>query len=242
MVNASSLTVGQRRVPVVVTRRKGSRHLRLRVDYWNRLQISAPWHCPESEVQAFLEAQRAWITSQLARAPEPVPLSGWLQRHPWVSAGGVSLEVQFERSERSGYDFLKGREVVVFRWPVGSGESVLLPLFRRFAKDVLACRVRHHARARALEMPRLSVRDQSSRWGSCSSRRSLSLNWRLVLLGPELQDYVILHELAHLTEMNHSAAFWSILEAYDPRRRAHEKRLDACSAAIMRVGRRRPMA
>jgi len=83
----------------------------------------------------------------------------------------------------------------------------------------------------------LSVRDQSSRWGSCSSRGAISLNWRLVLMEPALQDYVILHELAHLTEMNHSARFWDLLDTYDSGRAEHEAQLDACCAALMRVGR-----
>ena len=65
----------------------------------------------------------------------------------------------------------------------------------------------------------------------------MSLNWRLILLPPELQDYVILHELAHLTEMNHSARFWALLERYDPQRAEHEAALDALSARLMRVGR-----
>jgi len=83
------------------------------------------------------------------------------------------------------------------------------------------------------------VRDQATRWASCSARGAISLNWRLVLILPELQDSIMLHELAHLTEMNHSSRFWALLDQYDPNRRAHEAALNAITAEVMRVGRLR---
>jgi len=63
---------------------------------------------------------------------------------------------------------------------------------------------------------RLSIRDQRTRWGACSAKRSLSFNWRLVMAPPEVAEYVVIHELAHLLEMNHSARFWKIVEKYCP--------------------------
>ena len=95
----------------------------------------------------------------------------------------------------------------------------------------------YHAKRLGLHYRVLSVRDQSSRWGSCSAGRGISLNWRLVLLRPELQDYVILHELAHLTEMNHGKVFWALLDQYDPDRIRHERAIDKVSAELMRVAR-----
>ena len=86
-------------------------------------------------------------------------------------------------------------------------------------------------------IPTVSVRNQVSRWGSCSYRGTISLNWRLVLLDPELMDYVILHELAHLKQMNHSNKFWKQLEKYDPLYKKHEAAIDKISSQIMRVAR-----
>jgi predicted metal-dependent hydrolase len=63
---------------------------------------------------------------------------------------------------------------------------------------------------------RITIRDQRTRWGACSARKSLSFNWRLVMAPPEVMEYVVIHELAHLLEMNHSIKFWKIVEKFCP--------------------------
>ncbi len=70
---------------------------------------------------------------------------------------------------------------------------------------------------------RLTIRDQRTRWGSCSRQGTLSFNWRLIMFSDIIIDYVILHEAAHLREMNHSAVFWKIVEKYCPYYKVHRK-------------------
>ena len=70
---------------------------------------------------------------------------------------------------------------------------------------------------------RITIRDQKTRWGSCSAKGTLSFNWRLMLAPPAILDYVIVHELCHLTYMNHSAAFWGKVEAVYPDYRTARK-------------------
>ena len=73
-----------------------------------------------------------------------------------------------------------------------------------------------------------TIRDMKTRWGSCSSEKNLNFNWKLILLAPELLDYVVVHELAHRREMNHSKNFWKIVEAELPDYRERRRRLKEC--------------
>jgi predicted metal-dependent hydrolase len=229
-------------VPVSVRRRKGARHLRLSLDHSNEIVASVPWRCSDREAGKFVEKQRAWLEAQLERVPPSRSLTDWLEEHAQVSGSGDVFTVRLEATERlrADYIFDKGGAEIVLRIPqtVEAPDAALLQLVRRFAKDAMTCRLAYHAKRLELKFRKLSVRDQSSRWGSCSSSGGISLNWRLVLLAPELQDYVILHELAHLSQMNHSRRFWALLDQYDPERQKHEAMIDTLTAEIMRVGRR----
>ena len=78
----------------------------------------------------------------------------------------------------------------------------------RCAEKELPARVQSLAAGQGLSVSRITVRNQRTRWGSCSRRGTLSLNWRLIQAPSFVSDYVILHELMHLRQMNHSARFW----------------------------------
>ena len=78
------------------------------------------------------------------------------------------------------------------------------------------------ARRLGLGYRRITIRDQRTRWGSCSTRGTLSFNWRLVLAPPEVLEYVVVHELCHLAEPSHSRRFWSLLESARPGYRAEK--------------------
>jgi predicted metal-dependent hydrolase len=226
-----------RRLPVLVRRRKGTRHMRLGINVRNEVVVSLPWHGTDRACQKFIEQNRAWLERQIHAVPEVTGLGEWLRHKPSVSAGGRRLELLWQPTSgsRGRYRIDEPAGRAVFYLPDGAGDDVLYPLVRRFAKSVLGARASGQAERLGLHFRGLSVRDQSSRWGSCSSKGTISLNWRLVLLPPALQDYIILHELAHLREMNHSPRFWALLERYDPERRTHEKQLDALAPEIMRV-------
>lgn len=233
--------VGQQTVPVTVRRRRGTRSLRLRLNHRNEAVVSVPWRCSDRQALQFVDQHGAWLEQQLARVPQTRTLHDWLAEHPQLSASGDRFSVRVESTARAyaDYVFAEGGSVVVLRLPETStgADTALVTLVRRFAKDVLTCRLAYHAKRLDLSVIKLSVRDQASRWGSCSSRGGISLNWRLILLMPELQDSIILHELAHLTEMNHSSRFWELLDQYDPNRVTHESALTSIAPKVMRVGR-----
>jgi predicted metal-dependent hydrolase len=87
---------------------------------------------------------------------------------------------------------------------------------RRAVRELVAMLIDEEAPELGVEVKRVHVRDQRSRWGSCSTRGTLSFNWRLVLAPFEVLDYVVVHELCHLREANHSRRFWRLVEGRRP--------------------------
>jgi predicted metal-dependent hydrolase len=84
-----------------------------------------------------------------------------------------------------------------------------------------------------VDFEEIQVRNQRTRWGSCSTTGTLGLNWRLMMAPPRIIDYVVIHELAHLRESNHSNAFWSIVAEYAPNYEDHAKWLREHSSRLI---------
>lgn len=93
------------------------------------------------------------------------------------------------------------------------------------AKVCIPQRAAYYAAQMGVSYGRITIREQKTRWGSCSSRGNLNFNWKLVLMPPEVLDYVVVHELAHRREMNHSERFWSIVGEVLPDYRERRKML-----------------
>ncbi|MBO5095030.1 MAG: M48 family metallopeptidase [Lachnospiraceae bacterium] len=94
--------------------------------------------------------------------------------------------------------------------------SALEARYRKAAREYITARVAYYEPIIGVTHTRLSIRDQKTRWGSCSSRGGLNFNWRLMLAPPRVLDYVVVHELCHRKEMNHSKAFWHAVETVLP--------------------------
>ena len=95
--------------------------------------------------------------------------------------------------------------------------------YRQAAKEYIPKRVAYYAQLLDVTYATISIRDQKTRWGSCSSKGNLSFSWRLILAPPKVLDYVVVHELCHRKEMNHSPRFWALVESMIPDYKTHRK-------------------
>jgi predicted metal-dependent hydrolase len=206
--------------PLDVTLRRSaqSRRFSLRVSRLDgQVTLSMPVRAHDADALAFLRDHETWLRRTLARmqtsAPQPVgigsaiPLEG--RTVTLVAApGGRQIRVEADNLLVPGTSELAGRRVGAW--------------LKARARDRLAAAADHYAARLGRQVSRLSLRDTRSRWGSCSPDGALMFNWRLILGPPEVLDCVAAHEAAHLVEMNHSDAFWTLVARlcpdYAPRR------------------------
>lgn len=198
-------------VEVEVRRTRGARRLTLsvgRVD--GALRITMPSAASLAEAQAFAERHSDWLASALARRPKPLePRAGAM-----LPVAGRMLEIASLGAPRARAKIEGGK-----LWLPGGPEEAparAKAWLRHAARDALVPAAHGYAEKLGRKVTRITLRDTRSRWGSCTSAGALNFSWRLAMAPPEVLDYVAAHEAAHLVEMNHSPAFWAVVERILP--------------------------
>jgi len=107
-----------------------------------------------------------------------------------------------------------------------SVKRALETLYRRKARETFEERAEQFAEEMGVEYGKIDVRNQRKKWGSCSTTGTLGLNWRLMMAPMEIVEYIVIHELAHLRESNHTDAFWSLVAEHDPEYEVHAQWLE----------------
>lgn len=209
------LAVSGRQIPLTLIRNPRARRyvLRLRPDGVARVTI--PRGGSVSEARRFAERHQAWLERQLQRlAAHPRRPKEWLLGTE-ILFRGVPTRIATEETGAK-HTIRLGSEVVKVTDPTADLRPALEQHLWRLAAQELPPRVLEFAELHQLPVRRITVRNQRSRWGSCSRWGTISLNWRLIQTPPLVRDYICLHEIAHLREMNHSARFWREVERLCP--------------------------
>ncbi|GAB4287145.1 MAG: hypothetical protein Kow0081_4990 [Candidatus Dojkabacteria bacterium] len=120
-----------------------------------------------------------------------------------------------------------GSEIKVFSGELNkASQSIILRNWLiEYAREFIEKRVDFYATKNNFSFNKISIKEQSSRWGSCSSKKNLNFNWKLILTSRPCLDYVVVHELCHLREMNHSKNFWNLVENIMPDYEIHRRSL-----------------
>jgi predicted metal-dependent hydrolase len=213
------LNVHEIGAPIEVRRHPGARRLTLRVSKTRRaVVVTVPAECRMDEAGRFLKTNIDWVRERLGRVPDPVPfvegaeipLRGRMHRLCFVGPKRASAIVNQVMQQGT-----LPRLCVAGR-AEHAGRRLKDWLVAQAHLD-LDARVSWHARNLGVRPRRIGVRDQTTRWGSCSASGLLSFSWRLILAPPAILDYVAAHEVAHLLEMNHGARFWRLVAKSVPR-------------------------
>jgi predicted metal-dependent hydrolase len=209
------LVVGARLVRLwLVPNRRARRYvLRLRPD--GAARVTIPRGGTLAEAKRFAQRSVAWLEKQLLRqATQPCRPAAWLAGTE-IALRGEAVRLEAYAAEE-GALVRFGAETVRVTDASGDLRPALERHLRWLAAQELPARVFELAALHQLSVRRVTVRNQRSRWGSCSRRGTISLNWRLVQVPLFVRDYLIFHELAHLREMNHSRRFWAEVERLCP--------------------------
>jgi predicted metal-dependent hydrolase len=209
------LSVGRQPLPLLMVRNPRARRYLLRLRPDGTARVTIPRGGSTAVARQFVERHAAWLERELRRLQA-------LPRKP--AAWQIGTEI-----------LLRGDAVRIETGPDGKaetirfgGESVRVPdpaadlrpaiegHLRQLAARELPPRVLELAVRHGLTVRRITVRSQKSRWGSCSRRGTISLNWRLIQTPAFVSDYICLHELMHLRQMNHSPGFWREVERVCP--------------------------
>lgn len=215
-----------------------ARRITLRINQAKRtVCLSAPIGCSVEQARAFAGKQIAWINERLDRLEDSVPFAdgalipvrGTTHRVRFMPITGLGAPVQLHTRSDAPPELLVNHHR-------GLGPRRLEAWLRAQARADLADSVVYHAGRLGVSARSITVRDQTSRWGSCSSTGALSFSWRLILAEPFVLDYVAAHEVAHLREMNHSPRFWALVAQTMPRYQDAKAWLRAHGTGLHRYG------
>lgn len=214
---------------VVFQKSLRAKHYRLTLQRDGTAMATIPKRGSQREAEQFVEQHRDWLERERARqSHRPRAAEVWVVG-THVLWRGEMREIRRAILVSDGLANQARPQVClaadVFRVPRYDGDlrPTLEAHFARRGKIELPARTWELAALCGVEVKMVSVRNQRSRWGSCSESGTISLNWRLVQTPDFVRDYIIYHELMHLREMNHSARFWARVEEVCPGWRAAEK-------------------
>jgi len=218
-------------VPVSLRRNRQARRIILRVDpKTDGVKLTLPWHTSEAEALGFLESQHAWLSRRLEKLPERIPFEHGstipilgkdhvIEHHPearrgvWIVDGCVCVSGDAEHLARRLGDWLK-----------------------KEAKRQLSELAVEKADALGVKIGRVTVRDTTSRWGSCAYDGSLNFSWRMILAPAFVFDFIVAHEVAHIVERNHGPRFHALVNTLTPHEEQAEAWLTAYGQQLHRIG------
>jgi predicted metal-dependent hydrolase len=200
-------------------------HARIHVD-GDGVEVVVPNHFPLRNVESFVQEKRPWIERTLRRlreSEERFPPSRLCDggEVPYLGER-LALRVRVESSRTRAHVARRGSELRVRLGPHTPLADAVEAWYRRRARAEVAPRLDAAVARAGRSYARLQIRGQRTRWASCSTSGAMSFNWRLLLAPPEILDYVVEHEVAHLDVQDHSPRFWRLLASRSPGWREHE--------------------
>jgi predicted metal-dependent hydrolase len=220
-------TINHQTITYTIRRSFKARCVRLEVRQQTGLTVIVPRPYPISRVPEILKSKARWISRNLQRFSqlELLPARKKVSSGDTVPYLGRDLELVRQENHHGNSAVLSGNRLAISPDLFNNGllEPALEQWYRAEAARLINERTTNLSSHMGISYKRIVIRGQKTRWGSCSRKKNLSFNWKLIMAPEPVIDYVIIHELIHLKEMNHSKKFWELVARYCPGWKEHKK-------------------
>jgi predicted metal-dependent hydrolase len=227
------IDIANQRVPFEFRCSKKARRMRMQIDTRGNIIVVAPWHAGEKIVNDFIVKNHGWLEKQLAKIgklkkkrPEFHYMTGDIF---YYFGEPVTLEVHPADAKRPTIKIRGDKMFITLHRNISLNEGIesikktIADFYREKAEETIRDRLEHFNEHYGFRYNRVTMRDQKSRWGSCSRMGNINFNWRLIMAPIEVIDYVVVHEMCHLKEMNHSYRFWALVAQIMPEHKKYRK-------------------
>ncbi|MFH1012713.1 MAG: SprT family zinc-dependent metalloprotease [Candidatus Peregrinibacteria bacterium] len=218
---------------ITIRKSPRARRLRLQITHEGKMTVVVPRWAPDDAVRQFVHNHEGWIQKHLAK------IKAQQARHPkpqyrtgdtfYFLGDPLTLVVNPSAAKRPTLTIRGDELVITLRRDISKSDGVktvkrlLESFYKRKATEVIHDRLEFFNQHYQFRYGRVTFRNQKSRWGSCSSAGNLNFNWRLAMAPIEAIDYVVVHELCHLAELNHSPRYWLFVSQTIPHHKKWRK-------------------
>ncbi len=223
-----NIMLGSRKLEYIL-KRSGRTSVGISIDRSGLVKVSGPYSVSENYIRQVLLKKASWILEKLKQ----IETIGVCDKKPKNMVQGeifrfLGKEYKLKLEETSGTRKttvrLDGDNIILVCKSGFDSEklrdSLKLWYVEQFRQAIEVC-IPRYAAVLGVQPEKVTIKEQKTRWGSCSSKGNINLNWKLIMADSEILDYVVVHELCHLKEMNHSVKFWKLVESVFPGYKAH---------------------
>lgn len=222
MNSMEQLKIGKRVINYEMKPHNKAKNIKIRI-VKGQVKVSFPKGLDKKRVKEFVESQKEWVLNTLEKYQKQIPVKSYQEgeEHPFR---GENYLLRIRACEGTSVTLKLLFDSILISLPKYMEEpnrsfwvkEILANWYRDEAKKVFKVKLDYYAGLMGCKYNQFRVKNQSTRWGSCSNKGNINLNWRAIMAPDEVIDYLIVHELAHLKYMNHSQDFWNYVARFIP--------------------------
>jgi len=207
----------------LIKSKKRRKTISLHIKEDGRIVIYAPYRTPQREIERFLEERRPWIVEKMSEREKFIGETekAFIPGEKFLYLGeGYPLEIEESNNRKVPLKLSFGK-FVLDKDHIAKGKDLFIEWYKREAKEKIGERVDYYSNRLQLFPKGIRITSARYRWGSCSRDNRVFFSWRIIMAPVRIIDYILIHELVHIKEKNHSKSFWSTVESIIPDYKGH---------------------